>query len=66
MRFSVYYVLLNTASVCGGVSTRKKGLGGYYVSVQLRFDINLFCYRVRMRRGGSFVNDLCEDTEYHF
>ena len=35
-----YYDLLNTPSACGGVSTRKRGLGGNYVSPQVRSDLN--------------------------
>jgi hypothetical protein len=30
--FDFYYDLLNTPTACGGVSTRKRGLGGNYVS----------------------------------
>ena len=30
----IYYDHLNTPSACGGVSTRKRGLGGNYVSPQ--------------------------------
>jgi len=30
-----YYDLLNTPSACGGVSTRKRGLGGNDVSPQV-------------------------------
>jgi hypothetical protein len=35
-----YYDLLNTPSACGGVITRKRGLGGNYVSPQVKLGFN--------------------------
>ena len=37
-----FITVYNTPSACGEVDTRKRGLGGNYVSPQIRLDINPF------------------------